>query len=359
MASFKEQASESKNKMFSDMITLPFLDLKGYEKTERKILEKYMGKALAQPALSMLYSEYACEGKEVPVIEKEDSKTINEMIYAGSPFVIRKVVFDWPVVKTLSENGEDIIGELLENERISPVTSFSGGFFLPKSDAFSNSSCRQATTGKVVKKLMIDEKAHVRTTIRHTSKNPILRNMVSQFGSLSFIEEKVGGINRGILYNDRTFIYRGGCTDWHSHPFDEHFSVQLKGEKYFLLLPPDNDVYRSMCASLKKKGGWEGVDASPLDYHYTVRLRVGDGLYIPPNWWHAVVPADDSLGVTSAFVWPAKYRKILDLRSSANRDALYFPIRKSQVLFTIAAPFVTFVMALLDIMKQLFRVPNE
>jgi quercetin dioxygenase-like cupin family protein len=112
----------------------------------------------------------------------------------------------------------------------------------------------------------------------------------------------------------RLFIYKGGCSQWHKHPLDDHLTFQIRGAKDFVLLSPDqshkireiwNNELHSFLVDPMKYPKWRSI--RPI----SARLGAGDAIYIPPRWWHTVVPVDQLLGITLASVWGSSGKAIL------------------------------------------------
>jgi quercetin dioxygenase-like cupin family protein len=112
----------------------------------------------------------------------------------------------------------------------------------------------------------------------------------------------------------RLFIHRGGISPWHPHPHDEHLTFQVKGEKDFVFLSPDqtrliqrmneNELY-SFNVDTRRYPEWLRI--SPI----CARLYAGDSVYIPPGWWHTAVAVDQKLGVTLASTWGSSRRAVV------------------------------------------------
>jgi hypothetical protein len=112
----------------------------------------------------------------------------------------------------------------------------------------------------------------------------------------------------------RVFIHRGGISLWHRHPVDDHLTFQVRGSKDFALLDPlqsetlasinRNELY-SFDIDHAKYPRWRSI--RPL----CARLNAGDAIYLPPLWWHTVVPVDQRLGITLASTWGSSRQAIL------------------------------------------------
>lgn len=101
------------------------------------------------------------------------------------------------------------------------------------------------------------------------------------------------------------FIYRRASTAWHVHNCDETLMCQVKGAKKVALLPSWIPQARLVTEFLEKEKYLEGgrLDKA-LDLQPRIALvEEGDALYIPPHWFHCVVPLDGELGFTSLTVF--------------------------------------------------------
>jgi hypothetical protein len=106
----------------------------------------------------------------------------------------------------------------------------------------------------------------------------------------------------------RYFFYRNAGTSWHYHPFDETLMCQVVGSKKIGLVNGDSpfnltlrkiffqeDYYDSASA-------FDGFDNAAVPW-FSAEVEEGDALYIPPLWWHGVIPTHASFGATSAVTW--------------------------------------------------------
>lgn len=120
-------------------------------------------------------------------------------------------------------------------------------------------------------------------------------------------------------YEDRAFLSKAGYTDWHVHYGDETLTVQVRGRKEFLILPPDFATWRVIFSAVRRGSCWRmspeewGPYASELN-PFRVALEPGDVIYIPMHWWHAVEGLDDDLNVTVARVFRTPTRWLTDVR---------------------------------------------
>lgn len=103
----------------------------------------------------------------------------------------------------------------------------------------------------------------------------------------------------------RFFMYRGAGTAWHYHDVDETLMCQVVGSKRVGLLPPDIPNPRYVSDFLL---GDRHLHGEVLHKHLDLKPMIadveeGDAMYIPPYWYHGVIPVDFELGFTLAFCW--------------------------------------------------------
>ncbi|HWY61725.1 MAG TPA: cupin-like domain-containing protein [Rhizomicrobium sp.] len=106
----------------------------------------------------------------------------------------------------------------------------------------------------------------------------------------------------------RFFFYRNAGTSWHFHSFDETLMSQIVGSKKIGLLKTNTPSYLAMLTLFCKEeyyddpSAFEGFDAADLEW-FSAELDEGDALYIPPLWWHGVIPTTRTFGATAAVTW--------------------------------------------------------
>lgn len=89
----------------------------------------------------------------------------------------------------------------------------------------------------------------------------------------------------------RYFFYRNAGTTWHYHPFDETLMSQIVGTKKIGLLQTNTPAFKAMRDLFFKEDYYDdpsvfdNFDGSGLEW-FSAELDEGDGLYIPPLWWH-------------------------------------------------------------------------
>lgn len=121
----------------------------------------------------------------------------------------------------------------------------------------------------------------------------------------------------------RFFSYRQASTAWHVHGVDETLMCQVNGAKKVAILAPDIASPKKVSKYLEKecylnddKGINELDQLSPL----LVNVEETDALYIPPYWFHAVVPKDDEVGFTLAYCWRSPVHVMGDMSNHFVRE---------------------------------------
>ena len=139
----------------------------------------------------------------------------------------------------------------------------------------------------------------------------------------------------------RVFSYRNASTAWHYHDVDETLMCQLKGAKRVALLSPDIPNVEEVAAFLQEEKHLKGekLDASLDLKPLMVDVEEGDCLYIPPYWYHAVIPLDDEVGYTLAYCWKSPIHKLGDFSSYFVRQLFKQATRPVRPL-TFVYPFI-------------------
>lgn len=134
------------------------------------------------------------------------------------------------------------------------------------------------------------------------------------------------------------FIYRRASTAWHVHNCDETLMCQVKGAKMVALLPSWIPQAKQVTEFLERE---EYLEGKKLDATLPLQPRValveeGDALYIPPHWFHCVVPVDGEFGFTSLTVFRSPWHVYGNFSS-------YFVRRLYKMAFRNASPGIKFI----------------
>jgi hypothetical protein len=164
------------------------------------------------------------------------------------------------------------------------------------------------------------------------------RNLAGDMAPFPFLPNP--GKPRGFPHA-RIFLHKKASTGWHYHDVDETLMCQVKGDKAVALLPPRLPKIRQVESFLTGEQYLTGKTLDPnLDLSpFIVQVKEGDALYIPPYWFHAVVPTDDAVGATVAYCWKSPVHKFGDLSSYLVRK-LYLQVLWPIGFYTFLMPFM-------------------
>jgi hypothetical protein len=119
-------------------------------------------------------------------------------------------------------------------------------------------------------------------------------------------------------------LYKNSYSDWHFHPGTDAMMCQVLGTKDVLLLPPTQLSWDQLVPIHTEQMTVYNVDVGKFPAYREVRpyhvvVELGDGLFLPVNWWHAVQARPREYGITVPITWDSPYR---DLRQPATRHFL-------------------------------------
>jgi hypothetical protein len=106
----------------------------------------------------------------------------------------------------------------------------------------------------------------------------------------------------------RCFFFRNAGSAWHHHPFDETLMCQVIGSKQIGLARADGSGGTALRDIFFREDYYDDPSAF-ADFDgtavawMTATLQAGDALYIPPLWWHGVIPLSADFGVTTPVTW--------------------------------------------------------
>lgn len=133
----------------------------------------------------------------------------------------------------------------------------------------------------------------------------LLTEFLTDLGDVSFVDRA----NPAFWYNPaRYFFYRNAGSAWHHHPFDETLMCQIIGSKKIGLVSADNPLHADLRNIFFREDYYDDpaafseFDCAKLSW-LSATLEEGDALYIPPLYWHGVVPLTTSFGATAPITW--------------------------------------------------------
>ncbi|SDI91588.1 Cupin-like domain-containing protein [Chryseobacterium taeanense] len=169
----------------------------------------------------------------------------------------------------------------------------------------------------------------------------------------------LSGLMKPRMYDQRRFfMYRRAATAWHYHNIDETLMCQINGGKKVAILPPDipdpkyvNDFLMNE-HYLEGKKLKENLDLKPMIAH----VEEGDALYIPPYWYHAVVPMDGEVGFTYAYCWKSPLFKFGEFSNYFVRRLYkdgFWPLKNTSLIMPFLGFYTGFLYTIIKI-KRLF-----
>ena len=161
-----------------------------------------------------------------------------------------------------------------------------------------------------------------------------------------------GSIKPRMYDQRRFFMYRRASTAWHYHNIDETLMCQISGAKKVALLSPSIPNPKEVMKFLNNERYLNGeslknfMDLKPM----VVNVQEGDALYIPPYWFHTVVPDDGEVGFTYAYCWKSPLHKFGDFSNffvrQLYRDGLW-PFKTVSLIM----PFLGIYSGLLNVFR--------
>ena len=129
--------------------------------------------------------------------------------------------------------------------------------------------------------------------------------LLSDLGRVSFLSKAEPAFSYPPA---RYFFYRNAGTTWHYHPFDETLMCQIVGAKKIGLLKTDTPFNKAVRDIFFREdyyndaSAFEALNNVDLPW-FSASLEEGDSLYIPPLWWHGIIPVGESFGATATVTW--------------------------------------------------------
>ena len=226
------------------------------------------------------------------VEELSESFFIGEHVSQSKPCVIRGAVRHWPALRNWRDK-EHLKSRAADYN----VFLFSSEYY--------NSAQKLEAYKKSMRFAEALEHLHAADTKLGIVVTSDIVELQKDLGGLSFLTKA----ERSFAYESaRYFFYRNAGTTWHYHSFDETLMSQIVGSKKIGLLKTNTPSFPAMKRHFLGEDYYddaaalEGFDDSGLEW-FAAELEAGDGLYIPPLWWHGVIPTTQTFGATCAVTW--------------------------------------------------------
>ncbi len=177
-------------------------------------------------------------------------------------------------------------------------------------------------------------------------------NTLPDLGGFPFLK----GEKKSLWYEKfRFFSYRRASTAWHVHGVDETLMCQVKGPKRVGLIAPDmsDPWYVSNFLNNEKYLDGKEFDEKVEVNTFMVDVEEGDALYIPPYWFHAVVPTDNEVGYTVAYCWRSPLHILGNFSNYFVRDLYKQGLRPIGPM-TFVVPFLATAAGISYYTKKLF-----
>lgn len=151
------------------------------------------------------------------------------------------------------------------------------------------------------------------------------------------------------------YIYRSASTAWHVHNCDETLMSQVKGTKQVALLPATMPHAKYVTNFMEKEMYLEGevLDPSWDLKPVVVNVEEGDTLYIPPHWFHCVVPKDGEIGFTFITGFRSPWHVYGNFSNYFVRRLYKRVMRESSIPLRIGAPFLGVYAGLSRLVKKI------
>jgi hypothetical protein len=232
---------------------------------------------------------------EVPVFRVEDlreSVFIGDFVSSSRPCIIRGAVRHWPATQQWRNK------EYLKNR-----SGHHNVYFYPYE--FHISAKKMESERTVISFAEAIDRLHAEETKVAIVVTAAPSELLSDLGRVPFLSKADPAFTYAPA---RYFFYRNAGTTWHYHPFDETLMCQIVGTKKIGLLntnTPFNKAVRDIFLQedyYSDPGAFAALDGADLPW-FSATLEEGDSLYIPPLWWHGVVPLTETFGATATVTW--------------------------------------------------------
>jgi hypothetical protein len=146
----------------------------------------------------------------------------------------------------------------------------------------------------------------------------LVSNYTAAYLTTFYLFKKFPDLKKHIEYNNikkNAFFYhllswigpKGSITGFHCD-WSENLNVQIRGEKFFYLVSPDDDKYMYISKKFERISSTSNIDINNWDKKkfplfekakvIRVHLKEGDAIYIPRGWWHYVESLTPSIGIS-------------------------------------------------------------
>ncbi len=231
---------------------------------------------------------------EVPICHGD----FGSFLDANRPCVFPGACSGWKAISHFAE--EDNVLKVFKDDVMLTNTFFGPqGLYLPKESDWAEQRLK-LPPAKVISHWKRKEPCTVRYEVNK------IKEFESLFSPMRFDPLWHPAVrDKSDLYITRGYFYCKGFSDWHFHPATEHITVQIRGTKEFILMEGDANNYSWFKPLISKEPSWH-IKSFPAvrPKLFKAILKPGDAIYIPPLWWHLVVPLDEEIGLTVAVVYP-------------------------------------------------------
>ena len=228
----------------------------------------------------------------VPVVRVEElneSDFLERFVNRNNPCVIKGAVRHWPAMKNWRDK-----------QHLQGRSGHHRVYFNPYE--YHISPEKMASGRQEVSFAEAIERLHAAETDVAIVNTAAPLELLGDLGRLSFLSRAAPAFSYPAA---RYFFYRNAGTTWHYHPFDETLMCQIVGSKRIGLIAtgnPEADAVREIFLKedyYHDAGAFERLSGAVLPF-LTATLEEGDSLYIPPLWWHGVIPLHEGFGATTA-----------------------------------------------------------
>lgn len=241
---------------------------------------------------------------QVPVLESEkltEREFKNEWVARNQPCLIKGAVKNWPAVKKWKDKNYWIA--TCRNDKREIITHMNYYSWKRKGEGSESMPFHDA-----IERLFAGGDHIFSIPSQVVTENNLFAGIIKDIPGFTFLLNK----QKPIWDNARgLFIYRRASTAWHVHYCDETLMCQVKGAKQVAMLPPYMPEAKHVTDFLESEAYLDGkaLDQSLDLKMQRVTVEEGDSLYIPPHWFHCVVPTNGELGFTSLTVFRSPWHK--------------------------------------------------